>query len=214
MTSSDLRLRIFLARHGQSQFNLEQRISGQANTVLSAKGLEQADALADVLRDEPLTAVYASNLTRARQTAAPTARHHRLPIRLMRELSEIGLGILEGRHVDDRDEEASRLWARRNENRKDFMVTDGEAYPDFEARVLRGLDRILASSRGAILIVGHRNTNEIILSRLLQLEPAADPELNVKNKYLYAITCGDRTNVKTIRLGGDHHGTQYPGLRT
>lgn len=37
-------LRIYLARHGQSELNLQQRISGQADAQLSAKGLEQAQA--------------------------------------------------------------------------------------------------------------------------------------------------------------------------
>ena len=204
MRSSDnTPLRIFLARHGQSSLNLEQRISGQANANLSEKGLEQAQALRDVLRHEPLTAIYASSLDRAVQTARPTAEHHGLDIRALDDLREIGLGILEGRYVDERDSEACRLWAERSVNRRGFTVAGGESYPEFEARVLNCLEQIRITSYGSILIVGHRNTNEVILARILAKGPEAGVEINVKNKYLYAITCESAPEVMTIRLGGD-----------
>lgn len=213
MSSPDTPLRIFLARHGQSSLNLERRISGQANAPLSAKGREQAHALADVLRDEPLTAIYASNLDRAVQTARPTAEDHGLDIKALDGLREIRLGILEGRYVDHRDGEACRLWEERSRNKRDFMVPGGEPYQAFEARVLACLDHILAESC-AVLIVGHRNTNEVILARLLAEAYAGDVAINVKNKYLYAIRCGSIAEVMTIRLGGEHHGQRYQGLRT
>lgn len=73
MHSFDRPLRIYLARHGQSELNLQKRISGQADASLAAKGLEQAQALADVLKQETLSAIYSSSLTRAIQTASPTA---------------------------------------------------------------------------------------------------------------------------------------------
>jgi broad specificity phosphatase PhoE len=212
--SSSEPLTIFLARHGQSTLNLEQRISGQRDVGLSAKGREQAQALRDVLSREPLTAIYASSLSRALETAGPTAEFHGLQPRALDELREISLGILEGRHADERDEAARRLWARRSFDRNGFVVAGGEIFSDFQARVLRGLELILANARGPILIVGHRNTNELILARMLGQGSAAGAEINIKNKYLYVIQCGACPDVTTIRLGGEHHGRVYPGLRT
>ncbi|MDT4291423.1 histidine phosphatase family protein [Methylomonas sp. MO1] len=214
MHSFDRPLRIYLARHGQSELNLQKRISGQADASLSAKGLEQAQALADVLKQETLSAIYSSSLTRAIQTASPTATKHRLSIQKLDDLREIGLGILEGRHVDKRDPEASRLWAARASDKQGFSVPGSEAYLAFTARVLGCLDSLLSNSRGAILLVGHRNTNEVILARLLANDFAGAAEINVKNKYLYAIDLAARPEVMTIRLGGEHHGQHYPGLRT
>ncbi|MCQ8118597.1 histidine phosphatase family protein [Methylomonas rosea] len=207
-------LRIYLARHGQSELNLQQRISGQADAQLSAKGLEQAQALADVLKQETLSAIYCSSLTRAMQTAGPTAAMHGLSILSLDGLREIGLGILEGRHVDERDPEACRLWAARAHDKHGFMVTGAEAYSAFTNRVLGSLEQILTNSSGAILLVGHRNTNEVILARLLANDRAGEVEINVKNKYLYAIDWLGKPHVMTIRLGGEHHGRHYPGLRT
>lgn len=214
MRSSKPALRIFLARHGQSVLNLEQRLSGQADVSLSDQGRAQALALREVLRDEPLTAIYASNLQRTRYTASPTAQCHGLPITALDALREIGLGILEGRYADHRDEEACRLWAKRALDKQNFAVAGGETYPDFTARVLGGLEQILANSSGAILIVAHRNTNELILAQLLAEDLLCAGEINIKNKYLYEIHCTQIPEVTTIRLGGEHHGQRYPGLRT
>ncbi|OAI08719.1 histidine phosphatase family protein [Methylomonas methanica] len=214
MRSFDRPLRIYLARHGQSQLNLQQRISGHADARLSAKGLEQAQALADVLKQETLSAIYCSSLTRAIQTASPAAAMHGLQIQTLDDLREIGLGILEGRHVDERDPEACRLWAARAHDKHGFMVPGAEAYSAFTNRVLGSLEQILTNSSGAILLVGHRNTNEVILTRLLANDFSVEAEINVKNKYLYAIDWLGKPQVMTIRLGGEYHGRHYPGLRT
>lgn len=214
MRSFDRPLRIYLARHGQSELNLQQRISGQADAKLSVKGLEQAQALADVLKQETLSAIYSSSLSRAMQTAAPAAAVHELPIQAVDGLREIGLGILEGRHVDERDPEACRMWAARAHDKHRFNVPGSEAYSTFSARVLTSLEPILAQSHGSILIVGHRNTNAVILARLLANDLTGEAEINVKNKYLYAIDWLAKPQVTTIRLGGEYHGQQYPGLRT
>lgn len=212
MNCCNASLRIFLARHGQSTLNLQERISGQADAPLSEKGHEQARALCDVLRDEPLTAIYVSSLGRTLQTAGPTAAQHRLEPEALDGLREIGLGILEGRHVDERDPEARQLWAERERDRRCFRTVGSEVYADFETRVQACLDQILERSAGSILIVGHRNTNEIILARLLGKASGSDHGINVKNKYLYAVRCGASVKVETIRLGGERHGTVYPGL--
>ena len=209
----DKPLRIYLARHGQSELNLQQRISGQADTKLSTKGLEQAQALADVLKLTSLNAIYSSSLTRAIQTASPTAAKHGLSIQTLDGLREIGLGILEGRHVDERDPEACRLWAMREHDKHGFSVSGSEAYSAFTARVLSCLEIILTQSSGSILMVGHRNTNEVILTSLLSKDFAGAAEINVKNKYLYAIDLFTQPQVMTIRLGGENHGRHYPGLR-
>jgi hypothetical protein len=68
---------------------------------------------------------------------------------------------------------------------------------------------MLQHHRGIALIVAHRNTNEMILSKLLGLTHA----VNVKNKYLYEITLGDPPSVNTIRLGGEFHGKKFVGLK-
>lgn len=214
MSWSNKCLRIYLARHGQSVLNEQQRLSGQASTMLSDKGEQQAAALCDVLKDVPLTAVYASSLRRALQTASPTAVWHGLTIQSIYELREINLGILEGRYFDERDPEAKWLWQQKQSDWANVNIPGAETHAAFSHRVLLGLNAILNKSLGEILIVGHRNTNELILRHLLKSGEHNELTINVKNKYLYVIDYGKQPAVSTIRLGGERHGQHYQGLRT
>ncbi|HWP33955.1 MAG TPA: histidine phosphatase family protein, partial [Thermodesulfobacteriota bacterium] len=75
-------MRLFLIRHGETSWNRRQRCQGVSDVPLSAAGRWQAAALAAVLAEEPLVAVYASPLVRARATAEAIAAPHRLPVRL------------------------------------------------------------------------------------------------------------------------------------
>jgi broad specificity phosphatase PhoE len=214
MTWSKPCVRIYLARHGQSLLNRQQRLSGQAHTLLSDKGRQQAEALCDVLKEAPLTAIYASSLTRAVQTASPTAAWHGMPIQAMDELREINLGVLEGRHFDERDPEAKQLWDQRQNDFANVNIPGAESYPAFSQRVLMGLNAILDKSLGAVLIVGHRNTNELLLRHLLKEGQLEGPAVNVKNKYLYIIDYDHDPAISTVRLGGEKHGQHYQGLCT
>jgi broad specificity phosphatase PhoE len=147
--------KIFLVRHGQSEWNGQNRVSGQLDPVLTPKGIQQAHALARVLRDEPLAAIYTSSLTRAVETARPTAELHRLPIQTRDALKEINLGVLEGRFRDERDPEAQQLWEEREEDRLHYQVPGGESYLDLERRVTACLNEIMDQEAGkTVLIVG------------------------------------------------------------
>ena len=126
--------RIFLARHGQSEFNAEGRISGQLDPPLTAKGRKQAQLLARALDDERISSIYTSDLVRARETAAPTALAHGLPIRLSAALREIDLGVLQGRFRDERDPEAERLWRARASDPGTYRPPGGESFADLDGQ--------------------------------------------------------------------------------
>jgi broad specificity phosphatase PhoE len=206
--------KVFLARHGETEANRQQRISGRQDTPLSSKGMEQARSLCAVLADVTLTGIYTSSLQRTVTTASFIAAAHRLPIQQVPEFDEIGLGSLEGRHLDGTDPEAEHALKQWEQNKRGHWVPGGELYEAFVARVSMGLRRVLADIRGPVLIVGHRNTNEAIVQALLGVNWQKDTasELNIKNKFLYEFSRIDgATHIATVRLGGTRHGTRYQG---
>jgi hypothetical protein len=62
-------LRIYLARHGETDWNVEHRLQGCTDTALNATGRQQAARLAERLKGIHLDAIYSSTLTRSRDTA-------------------------------------------------------------------------------------------------------------------------------------------------
>ena len=84
-----------MIRHGETAWNAEGRVQGQTDVPLSATGEAQARALVAALAGERFAALYASDLARVRQTAAPAARALGLEVRLDAGLRERHYGKFE-----------------------------------------------------------------------------------------------------------------------
>lgn len=204
---------LFIARHGQSETNHRSLVTGQLDVGLSATGLEQAQALAEVLKDEALDAVYTSALQRTAATARPAALAKGLAMQPLAGLDEIHLGELQGRHRDERDPEAQALWARWQADPWGFTVPGGETYEAFAQRVTAALDGILARHpAGRVLVVGHRATNRVLLGTLLGWSRERWADIGPRHKHLYRVRAGAEPSIETIVLTGSKAGRALAGL--
>ena len=89
--------RIIAIRHGETTWNVDTRIQGHLDIPLNATGRHQAARMALALKDEPIAAVYASDLTRAWETAQYLGRVHGLQVNPETGLRERGFGDFEGK---------------------------------------------------------------------------------------------------------------------
>lgn len=88
---------LWLVRHGESTWNVLGLAQGQNDrATLTERGLYQANQIADELSVENVTAMWSSDLRRARLSAAPTSRRLGLPVQPDARLRERHLGVLEG----------------------------------------------------------------------------------------------------------------------
>ncbi len=161
-------IRIYIARHGETTWNVERRIQGRSDPDLSPDGYAQSRALLEQLKDRPITAIYASTLRRSILTALPIANHFGLPLRKQPELDEIAFGILEGKQIFGSDGEVKREWERFKENPFTYRIPGGENYTDVMNRIRPFAETILQQYRGEeILIVGHRVVNQMLIGILM-----------------------------------------------
>jgi 2,3-bisphosphoglycerate-dependent phosphoglycerate mutase len=155
--------RIVAVRHGQTAWNADARIQGHTDIALDAVGQEQARRLAVALGDEPLQAVYSSDLLRARQTAEPLAARIGLPLRIDAGLRERGFGEFEGlsfAQIEIRWPEQAAAWRRRD---PDFGARGGEVLRDFRARIVAVVERLAAAHRGEqIVLVTHGGVLDLL----------------------------------------------------
>ena len=207
---------LYLARHGQSEWNHTGRVTGRLDPALSDKGLEQSLALAEcVQRDGGLDAIVVSSLRRTAQTAQPTSAATGVPIEQLAALDEIGMGELEGRWRDERDPEAQALWAQWKAQPWSFTVPGGERFVDFTARVQQALLSILECHAGRrVLVVGHGATNRVLLGTLLEWPRARWPEIRPRNKHCYRLRLEGAAlpQVDTFTLGGSRSGACVQGF--
>lgn len=90
-----------LIRHGQTEWNRQERFRGHADIPLNETGKAQAQKLAQRLAPEKIDAVYSSPLQRTLQTAGPIAETHGLAIVKEDALVDLHVGALEGQTVDE-----------------------------------------------------------------------------------------------------------------
>jgi broad specificity phosphatase PhoE len=187
-------MHLFLARHGETIWNAMHRLQGQTDIALTERGEEQARALATLMADVRLDAVYASPLQRSLETARPVAQAHGLEPIVRPELREIGYGILEGYADGDDDAELAKLWEARRRDPLHFRAPGGETYAELRHRVAAFTAHVRqVHPSDTILVVGHRGTNRALLSlwldrpltlefkhkhdRVLEIRPRMDPEV-------------------------------------
>lgn len=164
-------MRILLARHGETQWNVEGRHQGQTHDIpLSPQGRAQALALGRRLGGLAITRAVASPLLRARETAELALG--RGPLALDPRLVELSHGEWEGRltsEIQETDPELRRAWRE-----TPHLVTPpgGEGFRDVEARAWPGF---CEACRGlgpeeVALIVTHDGVNRALLARILGLD--------------------------------------------
>jgi probable phosphoglycerate mutase len=166
-------MELLVVRHGESVANVEGRMQGRLDSVLSERGRAQATVLGNWLAARGVTwhAAYASPLTRAFETAEIVTRITNGPTPTIDpDLAEVHAGSLEGL---TRDEIASRhpdYMQRGIDDLADFSEFGGESYDDIQARIGRLCDRWFGSHRAAedrVLIVAHGGINFQLVKSLV-----------------------------------------------
>jgi broad specificity phosphatase PhoE len=145
---------IFLARHGESDWNVEKRFQGHSDRPLTERGRKQAHALADLVASEKIDAVYTSPLSRAQETAEIVAARAGLEPVALPELREVDTGSWSGlsrADVEARFPEGFSRWRSGGSGWK-----DGETYEQMAERVIGAL-RTIAEDHpdGRVLVISH-----------------------------------------------------------
>jgi phosphoserine phosphatase len=191
-------LRIYLARHGQTDWNLEGRTQGQTDTPLNATGRRQAGELKVQMAGIALDAIYSSTLSRSRETAEIV--HGNTPVTNLSGLRERNFGKFQGRLESD-PQTGPEFQKRRTV--ADDSLDGGESLNVFFDRVRAVIDGIRKQRpSGTILIVGHLETNRMILRNLLGLTAEQAMAIMQDNNELYMIELDQGRDPRLWKLVG------------
>lgn len=158
---------IFLARHGETDWNRDRRWQGHTDIALNEAGRQQARELAETLRGQGLTGAHTSDLSRARETAEIVARALGLPdVSVDFRLRERSFGVFEGLTEGECVELYPEQWASyRSDLRR--PPPGAEAYEAVTARMREGVEELLTvSPEGTLLVVSHGGAMRALLLSL------------------------------------------------
>jgi probable phosphoglycerate mutase len=163
--------RILAIRHGETAWNVDTRIQGHLDIPLNDTGHWQAERLGQSLVAEDITAIYASDLSRAHETALYVSRASGVPVVAELGLRERGFGDFEGRtfaEIEVALPEQAERWRKRDPA---FSPSGGESLLQVQERVLATVDRLAKQHPGQLIVmVAHGGVMDVLYRAATRLD--------------------------------------------
>ena len=186
-------LRLYIARHGETDWNVLHRLQGWTDRPLDETGRRQAVELADALKGIRLDAIYSSTLSRSRETARSVAGSTMM-VKSLDGLRERNYGHFQG------GSDTAPEYLRRSDDWAD-RLDDGESLNQLLARSRDSLTQIRREHpSGNVLIVAHRITNQMLLRALLDLTPEQTVKIVQDNDEVYLVELDPGTKPRLWKL--------------
>lgn len=185
---------LFLVRHGETYFNLENRIGGDSE--LTETGWVQAAAIAEHFSTMKVPFIFTSTKKRTQQTSVPIkAAQEDCETISLKEFDEIDGGICECMSYEEIRDKLPEIYAARKKDKYDYMYPEGEGYATMKERIYTGIKKALYLSGTAdrIMIIGHRGVNRMIMAHFLYRRQEDVPYIYVpQNKFYHVVATQDR----------------------
>ncbi|MBU0635454.1 histidine phosphatase family protein [Candidatus Micrarchaeota archaeon] len=156
-------MKLLLVRHGETIENQKGIMQGHLPGKLSTKGIEEAEKLAQKLKNEKIAAIFSSDLTRAKETTQTIARFHpKTPVFFVTELREADAGSLTGKSGKNID------WVNRPK--------ELESRESMRERARKIIQQALQQfPHETVLFIGHNGISKALIT-IIQQEPATHME--------------------------------------
>ena len=162
--------KIFLIRHGETEWNKAGILQGNSNIQLLPEGIEQAKLLAEHAPFHAVDAIYSSDLSRALATAKILAEKFNLPVFEERGLRETNFGDWEGRYINELVKEFPDDFGNFFIKPDKIKPPNGETFLESQARVMNALDEIIAEHENQnIAVVCHGAAIRLIICAALDI---------------------------------------------
>lgn len=186
---------IYLLRHGETIWNVEQRLQGQGDSPLTAKGIAQASALgvllSELIEHPGEFTVVASPLGRTWQTAVLVCQGLGVDWRGIRfddRLKEHDFGAWEGMTLEEIETCFTSQWAAREADKWNFLVPGGESYARVAMRIGQWLDQQRTDAR--LIVVGHGLAGRVLRGLYAGLPPEETTILDEPQDSLHLLNGG------------------------
>jgi alpha-ribazole phosphatase len=161
-------MRLYLVRHGETDWNAAQRYQGQSDVPLNHTGIQQARKIAGRLSKEKIGAIYSSDLKRATETAKQIAQPHKLKVTSDVRWRELSFGDWEGLTYPEIQAKAPDEVALWQSDSTQCAPPRGETLTQLTERVLSAFNELRALyAEQTVLIISHGGPLQILLCHAL-----------------------------------------------
>lgn len=194
--------KMYLVRHGETDWNRLRRVQGNIDIPLNALGQEQAAKLYRWFRNKQIDAIYSSDLSRAFDTAQSLAVHYNIGVKTYSELRERNYGLIEGESID-------QFSLTHSESTNDWLELEQyriEPLQNVKYRVFTKIEELLQQHNDeSIAIVSHGGTIKAYLSLItngetgsgrIKIDNTAVTEIEYSNGVYRFVTLNDTSHLR------------------
>lgn len=163
-------MKIYIVRHGETQWNKEELFRGRKDIYLNETGKKQAESIGLYFSYRPINQIVSSPLARAYQTAESISKNTGVAIETMEEFIDINFGIWEGlslQRVEESFPADFTIWKTSPEK---LRIKNAETLAMARDRISAGLANIISGQEGTIVLVTHRVICKILVLHALEIE--------------------------------------------
>lgn len=171
-------MKIYLTRHGQTEWNIERRLQGRLDSDLSTLGNENARLLGMHLSDVAFDAIYASPSGRTIKTANLIKGNQQVEIVPDADLQEVYMGNWEGQQQSEVEKQYPDEFAAFWRAPHLYHPTERESFQEVQDRAVKVLERVIKKhTNGNVLLVTHTVVIKTLLAHIkeIPLEKLWDP---------------------------------------
>lgn len=164
-------LKLYLIRHGETEWNTQNRYQGSTDISLNSVGEAQARAIANRMKNDEVDRIYSSDLSRAYETARYIAKAKNLNVQVIPQLKEINFGEWEGYTIP----ELEKIYG--DEYKRFFLEPHLYPFPGegsmkaVQMRVKKALEIIISNNPdGKVMVVSHGGIIKILIMTLMKMD--------------------------------------------
>jgi len=195
---------IILIRHGETEWNSQQRMQGHSNSDLSSVGQAQIQALGQWMKNVPFDHIYSSDSLRAKQTAEAITQFSGHELKIDLRLREKNLGVFEGltsEEARERHPEVFRLFKTAGSK---YVIDEGESTQQLQDRALEIVDEIrIKHPEEHVLLVTHGGFIRVVMKHSLGLSLETPTRFLIRNTGVFRLVWEDKWIVS--QMGGVSH---------
>ncbi|MFC1937908.1 histidine phosphatase family protein [Chloroflexota bacterium] len=163
-------IRIIIARHGETEWNVAEVFRGRIDVGLNETGVKQAELLAEYLSGEKIAAIRSSPLKRAVHTARAIATRHKLDVEIAPGLIDLDFGEWQSLTHQKVKHKYPELYAQWINSPHRIKMPSGESLDDVRERAVAVIDDIITRCDDTAVLVSHRVVNKVLICALLGLD--------------------------------------------
>lgn len=195
---------IILIRHGETEWNSQQRMQGHSNSDLSSVGQAQIQALGQWMKNVPFDLIYSSDSLRAKQTAEAITQFSGHELKIDLRLREKNLGVFEGltsEEARERHPEVFRLFKTAGSK---YVIDEGESTQQLQDRALEIVNEIrIKHPEERVLLVTHGGFIRVVMKHSLGLSLETPTRFLIRNTGVFRLVWEDKWIVS--QMGGVSH---------